>query len=241
MFVWDTVEIEELVWIKDVADGKVVILDWTSAVEGIKALVVIKSLESCTVGSLLGGVTILDICAELDGMSLESITVLVGMLVLEGTPVSVCNKEVEGITVLVWTIEFEGIDVLVSIFKLEGIAVIVWIFELEGIAVLVWMVELEDIDVLASMIELESVTSIKESLKGLVKVFPNASSEKLTIETETPGTLYVSISSMNGDVIVEDSFTGSKTLNIHDFEQGAYFLRIEGDGKFIIEKIMIQR
>lgn len=89
---------------------------------------------------------------------------------------------------------------------------------------------------------LASALSVKEVKKDFsLSVAPNPASENVSIKVSNfeKGTL--KIVDVLGNVVMTESFNGSKSVNVADFKNGVYFIIIAGDGMNTINRKLVVR
>jgi hypothetical protein len=79
--------------------------------------------------------------------------------------------------------------------------------------------------------------SIQESIKNVLHVFPNPSSDFLNIQSEKTEIIEVSLFSVSGHEILKQKTQGTSTvLNIESLKSGIYFLKIQLEEQVVIQK-----
>lgn len=87
-----------------------------------------------------------------------------------------------------------------------------------------------------------TTTGLQESeTTGLVKIFPNPSSGRITITFDKPGAGFLELCSLSGKIIhSQELIAGNKTINIDLKDAGFYIIKICYEGSVITEKITIR-
>lgn len=75
--------------------------------------------------------------------------------------------------------------------------------------------------------------------KELISIFPNPTSEIITIENDRP--IKVRLKDINGKILSNHiSFSGSLQINLSNYSEGIYFISIEDETSIITKKIVKQ-
>ena len=88
-------------------------------------------------------------------------------------------------------------------------------------------------------VKVELITANEEIPNLEVKIFPNPTSDKITIQSDNFKNTSLQITDNLGRQILQQNISKSETvLDISDFKTGRYFLQIEREGKRNVYKIM---
>lgn len=89
---------------------------------------------------------------------------------------------------------------------------------------------------------LSSSVSVKEIKKDIaLSVSPNPASENVTIKASNIEKGNIKILDVLGNVVLSETFTGNKNVNVADFKNGVYFIVITGDGVSTINRKLVVR
>jgi hypothetical protein len=85
-----------------------------------------------------------------------------------------------------------------------------------------------------------SGTGIENIETDSFKIFPNPSSDQITIEIKAPSqNNFITIISMTGKVMLERTFPGPKTIvNIENLPSGVYFIRLRNEKTVVVGKLI---
>lgn len=90
-------------------------------------------------------------------------------------------------------------------------------------------------------VEVNSVLSVDEKPALTVSVAPNPATSYVTVSANGVNSASVTLVDVLGNVVMKETMSGSKTINVSDYKNGIYFLRIESDGlKAITRKIIVR-
>ncbi|MDD3858599.1 MAG: M1 family aminopeptidase [Bacteroidales bacterium] len=103
-----------------------------------------------------------------------------------------------------------------------------------------------DVVVNPNLSVLADVSSVHSELVSrftdLAKVFPNPSNGNINIYTEKAGNYVVMLYNPEGEIILESEFTGNSSfLDISEFSNGIYYLKLIGIEKTSISKIILSK
>jgi hypothetical protein len=91
-------------------------------------------------------------------------------------------------------------------------------------------------------VEITSVASIKEVKKVLtLSVSPNPATENFTVKAPGVDKASIKVVDVLGNVILNESFTGYKNVNVNEFKNGIYFVIISGDGMTPLNRKVVVR
>lgn len=96
---------------------------------------------------------------------------------------------------------------------------------------------------------MDSVDVMVNSVAGVIQVgknievqlSPNPASDYLTVKANNTNNARLKVVDVLGNVIVNDSFVGSKTLNVRQFKNGVYFVIIEQNGTMAANRKIVVR
>ena len=84
-----------------------------------------------------------------------------------------------------------------------------------------------------------SSTGIDTNSPTGLSIYPNPTDGTLTIETEHPDHYSLEITSLNGQVLLERSFSGSShAIDLANFQKGVYFITIRSENYVTTKKII---
>ncbi|MEJ6775889.1 MAG: T9SS type A sorting domain-containing protein [Crocinitomicaceae bacterium] len=90
-------------------------------------------------------------------------------------------------------------------------------------------------------VEVNSSLSIYEKPSLTVSVVPNPANSYVSVSANGVNSASVTLVDVLGNIIMKETMSGSKTINISDYKNGIYFFRIESDGvKAITRKIIVR-
>ena len=73
----------------------------------------------------------------------------------------------------------------------------------------------------------------------LITIYPNPTTNILTIETSQPGRHFIGITSLNGQLLYSDKIEGpTHQIDLSSFEKGLYFITIRSRDFVRTEKII---
>ncbi|MCX6198510.1 MAG: T9SS type A sorting domain-containing protein [Bacteroidetes bacterium] len=87
-------------------------------------------------------------------------------------------------------------------------------------------------------VSLVATPSSTQDITGIstVKVYPNPTSNLITIET--PGKTVLTISSMDGKVVYKNEINGKQIIDMTTYAAGIYFLTLQSDNAIQTQKII---
>lgn len=87
-----------------------------------------------------------------------------------------------------------------------------------------------------------NLTGLNEnSVLNSVQLFPNPTSNVVTLQSEVKGSVSYSICDIVGRVIVKGEFTHSKTLDLSNFAKGTYMVRLENGSDVAYKKLILEK
>jgi len=88
-------------------------------------------------------------------------------------------------------------------------------------------------------VKLELITANEELLDFEVKLFPNPTSDKITIQSDDFKDTTLQITDNFGKQLLQENINKSETiLNLSNYSSGQYFLQLERDNKRVVYKII---
>jgi len=93
---------------------------------------------------------------------------------------------------------------------------------------------------------LSVVNNLKLSSTGLseinkdVNFYPNPSNGIVEVRVENEGNYYISIQTLNGQIIAQQHISGNTQLNLSACSKGVYMIIIENDSSRRVEKLIIK-
>ena len=82
------------------------------------------------------------------------------------------------------------------------------------------------------------VTDVEEKEEGIA-IYPNPTNGLLNIEGQ--GTMLVSVSNLLGQKLMETNAESNATLDLSQFGQGMYIVRIESENGVTIQKVNLRK
>jgi len=90
-------------------------------------------------------------------------------------------------------------------------------------------------------VQVNSVLSIDEKPALTISVVPNPANAYVSISTNGTNTSTVTLVDVLGNTVMREAMNGAKTINVADYKNGIYFLRIESDGHKTVTRKLIVR
>lgn len=88
---------------------------------------------------------------------------------------------------------------------------------------------------------LKGTSSVKNTAKAEVKLYPNPAKEKVNIQVVGSGRFTYNIYNLQGKKIAEGSWVGDKTeIKTTNFAAGQYFITVEGENMRFTDKLILQ-
>lgn len=90
----------------------------------------------------------------------------------------------------------------------------------------------------------QTVTSAEETDEAIpFHLYPNPANEEVTIQCSQQTVTRIVISDLTGRIIMENNerFEGSKTINTAGLSNGIFFIKISGEQKEVVEKLIIRK
>ncbi len=85
-------------------------------------------------------------------------------------------------------------------------------------------------------------TALSEIPVDFFTVYPNPSSEKMTIRSTVSGNHNLILTDVTGRIVYKKEFIGNEfNFNVNEFASGMYFLNLESDGKSEVLKVVVKR
>ena len=89
------------------------------------------------------------------------------------------------------------------------------------------------------LVKIELITANEELSDLEVKLFPNPTSDKITIQSDNFKNTTLQITDNLGKQMLQQNIIKSETIiDLSDYSSGQYFLQLERDNKRVIHKIM---
>jgi len=79
-----------------------------------------------------------------------------------------------------------------------------------------------------------------ESFHKFFSVYPNPTSDYITLDNKTEETYNLFLLDITGKLIYQESINRTKNLNISQYKSGTYFLKITNDNRTIVKKVIIE-
>ena len=79
-----------------------------------------------------------------------------------------------------------------------------------------------------------------EDFSQFFSVYPNPSSDYLTIQNKTEEVYHLYLFDILGKLIYQESLGNTRTIKVSAYESGAYFLKITNGNKTFVEKVIIK-
>jgi hypothetical protein len=84
-----------------------------------------------------------------------------------------------------------------------------------------------------------SCVGISENEEGIFSIYPNPSSDKVTIETQEMGEILVKVVNLLGEKVMESKFSSANPLILFNLNPGIYTVEFLVDGKTFNRKLII--
>lgn len=85
-------------------------------------------------------------------------------------------------------------------------------------------------------------TALSEIQDDFFTVYPNPSSEKMTVRSTSSGLHNLILTDVAGRIVYKKEFTGSElNFNVNEFASGMYFLNLESGGKSEVLKVVVRK
>jgi hypothetical protein len=84
----------------------------------------------------------------------------------------------------------------------------------------------------------DAVTSVEDPWKDEVLVYPNPTSGPVTIESPLKGFDYLTVLQLNGQVILEEPFTGTTTIQLENYKDGMYIIELKSKTEKITRRVI---
>ena len=97
----------------------------------------------------------------------------------------------------------------------------------------------DDDQIVLAMLEVEEVTTSigQDILESTVQVYPNPASEYVNVAT--PRDSEVEVINFLGQVMLRQAVSGNARLDVSDYDQGIYFVRISHQGESLTKRIIV--
>ena len=82
------------------------------------------------------------------------------------------------------------------------------------------------------------VTNVDENTDG-IQVFPNPTTGLLNVNGN--GTMHITVSNMLGQKMMETTAEGNTTLDLSEYGQGMYIVRIENENGVTVRKVNVRQ
>ena len=86
----------------------------------------------------------------------------------------------------------------------------------------------------------EVMISVNDLEDTAIRVYPNPSSEILSISSDNINIRTAAIYTINGQKVLEQSMIGSQSIDVSQLESGIYLLKMEGTDKTYTQKIVVE-
>ena len=94
-------------------------------------------------------------------------------------------------------------------------------------------------DTFSILVLAPDITNIEDSREPITRIYPNPTNDLLTIETNKPGSYYIEITSLNGQLISSFEMEGpSHQVDLSPIPKGVYFITIRSEDFVTTEKII---
>ena len=90
-------------------------------------------------------------------------------------------------------------------------------------------------------VEVNSIASVDEKPNLTASVAPNPATSYVTIKANGVNSASVTLVDVLGNVVRKETMSGSKTINVSEYKNGIYFLRIDAEGADAVTRKIIVR
>ena len=88
--------------------------------------------------------------------------------------------------------------------------------------------------------EVDGFASLSNTNAKKIKVFPNPTTEKITIDSPNDEVNLLDILDLNGKIIYSSSFSTTKTIQVSNWAKGLYFVKITGTNTIINQTFIVE-
>lgn len=89
-------------------------------------------------------------------------------------------------------------------------------------------------------VTIEDVTGV-DKISNDFTIYPNPTNGQITIETQTHNASTVEVVNVIGEVILRDDFSNSKLLDLSDFQDGIYLIKVSSGDEVFVKKIVLRK